>query len=185
MHTRKSRHRAPHSRIVFGDAVAVVQGRDNGTDDEEANQRIDEDRATLMLFQLSDLISLPNPTVATHQVASRIDRKSRPGARIACGNGRRDPKRSLHLVGAIGEKRLLHQSNTTRRRHCDGYLEAIRYCGVAPTGTELPRYRPRVGLRPDRGRKHHDPARYRECETPAFAIGARLHRIDGIDLQKR
>ena len=91
MHTRKSRHRAPHSRIVFGDAVAVVQGRDHGTDDEEADQCIDEDRATLTLFHFSDLISLPEPTVAAHEVATRIDRKSRTRTRIACGDGRRDP----------------------------------------------------------------------------------------------
>ena len=91
MHTGKSRHGPPHSRVVFRDAVAVVQGRDHGTDDEEANQRIDEDRATLTLFQFSDLISLPEPTVAAHQIATRIDRKSRTRTRIASSDGRRDP----------------------------------------------------------------------------------------------
>ena len=83
MHTRKSRHRTPYRRIVLSDAVAVVQGRDHGTDDEEADQCIDEDRATLTLFHFSDLISLPEPTVAAHEVATRIDRESLPGARIA------------------------------------------------------------------------------------------------------
>lgn len=103
MHVSKSRHRAPHRRVVLGDAVAVVQGRDHGTDDEEANQRIDEDRAALAMRHFSELIDLPGPTVTAHQIASRIDRKSRTCTRIASSDSRRDPKRSLHLVGSVGE----------------------------------------------------------------------------------
>ena len=109
VHARETRDGTPNRGVVLRDPIGVVERCDDGTDDDESDKSIDEDRAALTrVSQVKISMRLPDTAVTLHEVASGVNRHARSRARSPGGDSVLQPKWAVHLVRAVGEQRLLH-----------------------------------------------------------------------------
>ena len=82
VHTRETRHGPPDRRIVIGDPVGVMQGRDDARNDHEPDHCVDQQTASLTWVHAIDSVRLPDIAIAPHEIAATVDAKSVAGTRI-------------------------------------------------------------------------------------------------------